>query len=296
MSKFTLIAQVLPACMFSLGLLGTSFLAWAEEKESEVDTQFIFGFTKGADVGELGEKEIEHESIGLLGKHDGSYAAISDALRAEFTPVANFRFEIGIPVTFHSIAGVTGLEDLHQAAFDGLVMEFRYRLLDREHAPFGLTVGAEPHLRRVDETSGQSVDNYGSEFTVAMDKDLIKNRVFGALNFVYDPEVTRFLATGASQREATLGVFTSVTTQVQPGIFIGAEARYLRKYEGLGAEQFAGEALFLGPTMFARLSKALTLSGSWGIQAAGHAVGEPESLDLTNFTRQQVLFRLEYNF
>lgn len=33
-----------------------------------IDTQFIFGFTSGADVGELGDKEIEHQTIAQFGK------------------------------------------------------------------------------------------------------------------------------------------------------------------------------------------------------------------------------------
>jgi hypothetical protein len=44
----------------------------ANERAEEVDTQFIFGFTAGADVGELGEKEIESETIGRFRKSDGS--------------------------------------------------------------------------------------------------------------------------------------------------------------------------------------------------------------------------------
>jgi hypothetical protein len=129
-----------------------------------------------------------------------------------------------------------------------------------------------------------------------VDKELIKNRLFGALNFLYDPEVTRSRVTGLWQREATLGVFASVTAQVRPGVFVGAEARYLRKYEALGLESFAGEALFIGPTMFVQLAKSLAISGGWGVQAAGRAVGDPGALDLTSFTRHQATFRLEYNF
>jgi hypothetical protein len=49
---------------------------------------------------------------------------------------------------------------------------------------------------------------------------------------------------------ATLGFLASVATQVRPGIFVGAEARYLRKYDGLGLTPFAVQAWFLGPTMF----------------------------------------------
>ena len=40
------------------------FLAFSMAHAGDVDTQFIFGFTQGADVGELGEKEIESETVG----------------------------------------------------------------------------------------------------------------------------------------------------------------------------------------------------------------------------------------
>jgi hypothetical protein len=65
---------------------------------AEVDTQFIFGFTMGADVGERGEKEVELEPVGRFGKRDGPYTVLENQLRAEFTPTENFRFEIGVPV------------------------------------------------------------------------------------------------------------------------------------------------------------------------------------------------------
>jgi hypothetical protein len=37
---------------------------------------------------ELGENEIEHETIVLQGKRGGSYVGLSDQLRAEFVPCA----------------------------------------------------------------------------------------------------------------------------------------------------------------------------------------------------------------
>jgi len=40
----------------------------AEEVPEKIDTQFILGFTSGADVGELGEKQLEPERIILQGK------------------------------------------------------------------------------------------------------------------------------------------------------------------------------------------------------------------------------------
>jgi hypothetical protein len=84
------------------------------EKE-RVDTEFIFGFTAGADVGEVGEKEQEHQTSAQWNKRDGSYAAGSDQLRFETSPAPNFRFEIGAPIVYFNVSGVTGLDDRNQA-------------------------------------------------------------------------------------------------------------------------------------------------------------------------------------
>jgi hypothetical protein len=48
-----------------------------------------------------------------------------------------------------------------------------------------------------------------------------------------------------------------------------------------------GQALFVGPTMYASLSKNLAISAAWGVQVAGRAVDIPGSLDLKNFERHQ---------
>jgi hypothetical protein len=266
------------------------------KRAAAVDTQFIFGFTMGADVGELGEKEIEFQSFARFGKSDGSYTALEYQLRAELTPIENLRLEIGVPVAVHSISNVSGFDDRQQAAFNGVSFEARYRLLSRKDGPFGFTIGAEPHWARVDDTSGEPVDTYGGEFSISADTEFVENRVFGALNLLYDPEWTSSRLTGLSTQQSTLGVSAAVTVQVRHGIFFGGEARYLRTFQGIGLDWFAGDALFVGPTMYATLSKNLAVSAAWSVQVAGGAVGSPGSLDLTNFERNRVLLRLEYNF
>ena len=267
----------------------------ADETE-RIDTEFIFGFTAGADVGELGEKELEHTTTAQWDKRDGNYFAGSDQLRFENSPVPNFRFEVGVPFAYYNMSGVTGLDDRNQSAFNGIVSEFRYRLFDRDTAPFALTLSAEPHWSRTDEVSGEPVSNYGGELSVALDRELVKNRVFGALNVVYDPETTWSAITGLAERDSMLTVAAAVTTQVSSGIFLGGEARYSRKYDGIGLDTFLGQALFVGPSTYVRLSKSLAVSAAWGYQVAGRASGAPGALDLTNFTRQQAQFRVEYNF
>jgi hypothetical protein len=280
---------------------GAASHARAEEagkpgEADRIDTEFIFGFTAGADTGEVGEKELEHTTTAQWDKRDGRYFAGSDQLRFENSPVQNFRFEIGVPVAYYNMSGVTGLDDRNQGAFNGVVTEFRYRLFDRETAPFALTLGAEPHWSRTEEVSGEPVTNYGGELSVAIDKELVKNRVFGAVNVIYDPETTLSQITGQWERDSTFTLSAAITTQVSPGAFVGVEGRYLRKYDGIGLDTLLGQAFFAGPTAYFRLSKSLAISGAWGFQITGRATGVGGALDLTNFTRQQAQLRVEYNF
>lgn len=280
-----LAAQLAPACAGE---------AKGEAERERVDTEFIFGFTAGADTGEVGEHELEHQTAAQWGKRDGRYGALTDQLRYETSPVQNFRFEIGVPLAYYNISGVPGLDDRNQASLNGVVAEFKYRLFDRDHAPFGLMVSAEPHWNRTDEISGERIDGYGGELTLVLDKELVKDRLFAAVNFIYDPEIARSQAQW--QRESMLGFSASVTTQLKPGVFVGGEGRYFRRYDGVDLDLLAGQAFFLGPNFFMRLSKSLAVSGAWSVQVAGRSAAIPGALDLTKFSRQQALFRIEYNF
>jgi hypothetical protein len=271
-------------------------LASSMAHAGDVDTQFIFGFTQGSDVGELGEKEIESETVGRFGKADGSYAVLTSQLRAELTPIENFRFEVGAIVNYSSIAGVSGFDDRNGVQFGGFALEGRYRLFNRRTAPVGLTISAEPHWTRIDDTSGELVASYGGEFVVAIDKELIENRVFAALNLRYDPEWTHVLSSDVWLQQSTLGISGAVTAQVEEGVFFGVETHYVRGYDGIGANIFLGDALFVGPTTYLRLSKNFAVSAALSIQVAGNAANVPGSLNLRDFERLQARLRFEYNF
>ena len=251
----------------------------------EIDTEHLFGFTIGTDIGEKGEREIEGQTTGRFGKRDGSYTGLSQMLAAEFTPAQNFRVEVGAASSYHDIAGVTGLADRRQGGWQGLSLDLRYRLLDREHAPFGLAIDAEQHWGRIDETTGAPIDQYGIDLAIAIDKELIPNRVVAAFNALYGPEVSRSRVTGNSFHESTLGLSAALMAQVRPGILVGGEARYLRRYDGLGLDTFAGHALFLGPTVYAKLSERTWIAVAWSTQVGGRSVDDTGRLDLTNFER-----------
>ena len=175
-------------------------------------------------------------------------------------------------------------------------LDVRYRLLDREQTSFGLLIDAEPRWGRIDETSGEPVNQYGIDLLIAIDKELIPNRVVVALNALYGPEVSRSRATGITIHESTLGFSTALMTQVRAGLFFGAEARYLRRYGGLGLDTFAGHAVFIGPTFYTNLSERSWIAAGWSTQVAGRAADDPGWLDLTNFERHQARLLFGFTF
>lgn len=261
-----------------------------------IDTEHLFGFMIGSDVGGVGEREVQSQTTGRFSKNDGNYRAVTQAVELEFVPVKNFRVELGAEFSSHNINGVTGFEDRRQTKVQGASVDLRYRFLDRDIAPIGLTFGIETHAERVDENTAAPVRSYGTELTLAVDRELIPNRLVSALNFLYQPEWTRFVTSGAAQQEATIGVAAAMMAQVQTGFFIGGEARYLRKYEGVGLDVFEGDALFVGPTVFVKLTERSRLTAAWSFQAWGRSAGTRNSLNLVDFERHQARLVFGVNF
>jgi hypothetical protein len=263
---------------------------------ARIDTEFLFGFLLGTDTGDVGDKEIQAETSARVGKRTGSYTALSQSLSYEFVPLPNFRVEANVFGAYHGISGVDDLDDLHRASFQGLSLELRYRLLDRRTAPFGLAINVEPRWMRIDEDTGQRVNQVGVDFTLMLDKELVPDRIIGAFNLVYQPQTTRFTQTGTWANESTFGVGGALMFQPTPGFLFGGELRYLRDYDSLGLNSFAGEALFLGPNLFVRFNEHWRLTAAWSTQIAGKAVDAPGALDLTNFSRHEMKFRVGYEF
>ena len=264
--------------------------------EEGFDTEHIFGFMIGTDVGSLGEREFQSQTTGRFGKGGGTYRAIGQEVEIEVVPLPNFRIEAGGIATLHDITGVPDIDDRRQLNFQGASLDLRYRLLDREQAPFGLTVAAELHGNRVDETSGAKGRMYGTDFTLAFDRELIPNFVIGALNLIYQPEWARFEVSGLSEKSSTIGAAFAGMVRLRPDFLLGGELRYFRQYEGIGLGEFAGQALFVGPTAYFQISERSRLTLSWSMQAWGRSAGSGANLDLANFERHQARLVFGVNF
>jgi hypothetical protein len=261
-----------------------------------IDTEHIYGFMIGSDVGDPGEREFQTTTTRRFSKQAGTYDALGQDLELEFVPIKNFRIEIATTLAAYDISSVPGLVDRTQAGWQGAALDLRYRFLDRETALFGLTLGLESHGNRIDETTASRAQDFGNELTLALERDLIPGLAVATLNLGYQPEWTHFAGVLTAEQDSTLAVAFGIMAQVRPDFLLGGEARYFRKYEGIGLQELAGEAFFIGPTAYFRLSERARLTATWSIQAWGRPAGTSAALDLVNFERQQARVIFGFNF
>jgi hypothetical protein len=274
------LSALLPTCVYAEG----------------IDTEHLFAFMIGTDVGTVGEREFQSQTTGRFAKDSGRYRAVGQEFELEFVPIKNFRIEIGSGFAGHDIRAVPDLDDRRQLAWQGVSIDLRYKFLDRDSAPFGLTFAVESQLSRIDDISGAAVRNFETEFRLALERDLIPNQAVAAVNLIYRPQWTRFVATGAAEQESTVGAALGAMWRIRPDILLGGEARYLRRYEGIGLEEFSGQAFFVGPTAYFQLSPRSRLTASWSVQAWGRPAGSSAALDLVNFERHQARLVFGVNF
>ena len=276
-------------------LLGVSIFPGCARAEP-IETEHLFGFTIGSDVGDVGDKEVEGSVTGRFSKQGGTYDAGSSTMSVEFVPMPKLRTEFTGTVNSYDIAGVSGFADQRYTAFGGWSADIRYQFLDRASAPFGFAIGGEPHWGRADDITGQPVNQYGVDFVAAADWEIIPGRVVAAFNLLYQPDTMRTNLTGTWSQESTAGVAFGVMAQVSSGIFVGGEARYLRQYDGFTLDTLAGQGFFMGPTLYVKFSERAWMTLAWSAQIAGHATATAGSLDLVDFERQQARLLFGINF
>jgi hypothetical protein len=267
---------------------------------NDVETKYIFGFTEGSGIGLEGEKEFSPETVARFGKRDGRYQTSETKLEFEFTPNQYVQFELGPMVAWHNISGVADLDDRKQSSLSGFFGEIRYLLLDRgPSSPLAITLSAEPEWHRIDETSGARVKNFGLELKVNADLELIKNRLFLAANLLYEPEATRDPdGVGAGwAKESQGGISGALSYRIFPSVFVGAEAWYLRHYDGTFFNSFTGDAVFVGPTIYVQISRKVFMTAAWNTQVWGREIDNPGGpLNLAEFTRQRAKLKLAVEF
>jgi hypothetical protein len=280
--------------------LSNAGAARAQDGFYEVETKYIFGFTEGSGIGLEGEKEFSTETVARIGKADGRYWASETKLEYEFTPNQYVQFELGPLVSTHKIKNATDLDNRNDVAMSGFFGEMRYLVLERNaSSPLAVTLSAEPEWHRIDETSGTHVTNLGLELKVNADLELIKNRLFLGSNLLYEVEGTKDpdLIGAGWEKESIGGVSGALSYRVIPAVFIGVEAWYLRHYDGSFFNAFTGDAVFIGPTLYAQLGRKAFMTAAWNAQVSGHDVDVPGSkLNFGEFTRSRAKLKFAVEF
>lgn len=253
----------------------------------EIDTEHVFGFMIGSDIGAVGERELQSDTTGRFGKAGGRYRAAAQELELELVPMQNLRVEFGSRWGATRVAAVPGFDDRQALGWQGGSVEFRMRFLDRATAPVGITLAVETGFSRIDEITAARVSGTSAGVTLALDREIVPDVAVAALNLSYQPEWTRARDTGDSAREAGIGAALGLLMQLRPGVLVGGEARYLRRYQGIGLDDLAGQALFVGPTIYLQLTERTRLTASWSMQLWGRSEVPGSALDLVNFERHQ---------
>jgi hypothetical protein len=189
---------------------------------------------------------------------------------------------------YQNIRSVPGLDDRAGVSFGGMTSEFRWQVLERDRSPLDLTFSLAPQWQRIDRASGERVESYNVPFTVLADTALVPNTLFAASNIIWNPSFTR--SGGKWQEENPLEISLAGAGAVIEGVFLGAETRHLTRNQ---VGFFTGHALFLGPSLFVRLSNTFTAKVAWSAQVPDETTGR---IDLVNYPRHEVLAQIVTNF
>lgn len=272
------------------GLLSqTPALAGDEDagETRKVDSEHLFGFTEGADIGWRGEQEFESTTVALFGKA-GSYTATGTESAYRNVITDGFRVSFAALTDYHSIHDFPGAADRNGFDFGGLSAEFRWQILERSNSPVGLTLSAMPVWRRFDDLAGEHVASYSAVTEILFDAAPIPDKLFAAFNLIYEPSVAR--AGDSWEHESSLEVSTAASYAIAGGVFAGGEIRYLsRDANGF----FRGRGVFAGPSLYWKFSETAAVKAAWSFQIADEIAAGP---GLGNFERNQAVFLFVKNF
>lgn len=262
----------------------------------EIETENLFGFTEGTDIGQPGEKEIGWESAGNFNKRTGNYKTWEHKLELGYTATENIHLELGILGVSTAITNVPGLEDKRVNAFSGLSGELKWLIVNRgPGAPIGLALAIEPEWSRIDDGDGSRVRKYAVETTLMADTELVPDRLYLGANVVYEPEVISKRGEPI-EHESSLTFRTALSYRILPWLAFGPEFQHMRAYDmGIGLNHYVGYANFIGPSLYIALGPKASLTFSWGHQIKGKSIEEPDQrLNLVDFSRD--IGRIKANF
>ncbi|WP_298957544.1 hypothetical protein [uncultured Methylobacterium sp.] len=276
-----------------------------DDKEDKVDSENLFGFTEGTDVGRKGEQEVILDTIVRLSKRragpgSSGYAAAQPELSYQLDLTDQFSIEPGIWLDTRRQRNIADLPDTASGGFNGGSLELKYQFHKRtDDSPFGLAIQSEPQWARIDPIEGIGGDVFSADTRLIADARLIPDTLWAAANLIYDPQVANRKGSGEVERSSTLAFSGSLMGRVSEHVFLGPEIRYARAYDGAALNRFDGDAVFLGPVLHMQVEKTFFLTVAAATQVYGHDRDPSyarQAFNLTQFPRHAVRIRFGAEF
>jgi|SRR5581483_3189716 len=264
----------------------------------EVPGDDIFGFTSATDVGNPGDLGFGNENDGRFGKRDGRYFALNTKYELGYTFAKDWWIAGSLFGAYNYSSGVTGINDISRADFDGVSFELAHRIVTRSASnPFAITLSVEPRWGRIDGGTGLRADAYSAEFKMFIDAVVVKDMLFWAANVTYAPQRSQDPMNRSTwlDSSSTL-VSTALTYQISPNLFFGGEVRLLSAFDTLSPDHNIGNALYAGPTFLWKITEQVVFNTTYQPQVWGHSISTPGALDLDNFERAQFRAKLAVAF
>ena len=268
-----------------------------------VNTWAMFGFVDGSDTGAKGERTPFQESVIRLSRGNGEFAALRGSLGLAYSISDSTIVWLSGANAYEQntgTAGITAANDFSPTSSLGFGASagLKYRVLERGPSPVGVSVQIEPSWERTSKNaSGLGTQRtIASEFKLIMDTALLPDRLFAALNLTYEPEA-RFSRERAVERESSVEIAAAVSARALDKVFIGAEVRYLTKYQSYFLVEPLGRVLFVGPTLYFTFGESAYAGIAWSVQVVGRAREDPtRNLDLVNFEHHQARLKMGFTF
>jgi hypothetical protein len=244
----------------------------------------IFGFTTGSDVNDLGALSAAVEYNGNFGTRFGRLTGHLLKGQVSYSPFSCF--EIGPTIQGQVVnAGLTTF-GLDSRQFGGTV-EMKYKLTGRATHGVGITITTEPGAFNRQYKSG-FVDAFGNPFSpsgavysnlarILIDFELIKDRLFGAINIehaaLWDDPISQGAGFGLPNpgfaKFSNLNIRAALAMKLSDTFYLGVEGSHQRAYTGIFLNQELGNAWFAGPTFFWQATDKIALTGAYNYQFAG---------------------------
>ncbi len=154
------------------------------QRAGEVDTEHLFGQTVGADTEEPGAFVPHFVLPARLGRRSGSFAVTSPTLELKYGLMENFSGSLSLRGLTANTHNVPGMADTRGAFATGFGIQGRYRFLDRERAPFGMTLQVSATTDQRNMGTGERGRSDQIEGRLAFDIEPIWDRLLFAGNII----------------------------------------------------------------------------------------------------------------